>query len=1010
MRKQGGCKSSIRLRSLIVLALAIGWGWGKPHLSAQEGDKLPRVLPTDVSRAVETFRLQGPLDIQLVAAEPNVCDPVAADFDEFGTLFVLEMRGYSENGDAGLGRVRRLRDLDGDGRFEQANVFAEGLQNPTAICCAWGGVIVGDAPELLFLADRDRDGVAEERVVLFVGFGIANIQQRLNNLVWGVDGWLYGAGGGNGGEVSPAQSTWPFAQQEDSPGQPAKVNLRGRDFALDLLSGRLKATTGGGQFGQAIDRWGNRYVCSNSDHCQQIVLDDRLLERNPLLRTGSLRLSIAAEGPAATIYRASPVEAWRVARTELRIQGKAGGPIEGGGRASGYFSGATGICFYDGDALPASYQEHLFVGDAGSNLVHRKRLVDQGVIKQAIRVETDCEFLASTDNWFRPVQMLNAPDGSLMILDMYREVVEHPASLPQSIKSQLDLTSGNDRGRIYRVVPQGWRLPSRRLPGEAGSTTELVEMLDAPNGWHRRTAARLLRERNDPESPRLVREWLARTPSSESRIRAWYLLRDWGALTKAELLAGLMADSPYERLHALRLAAGIGDQDLQAERLKMLTDPDERVRFEAALACGEFPTIRTAEALARAAAAAGGDRWFTTAVLCSAAELRGELLTAYVQAINRSADALSLPLVEELAWQIGGSFKEADERLLAGLIVEALESDPVLAARLWLAGTAGEPQREKRLEAAAQVFSGLEEGDLKSSLIANARQIVTSSETSAEERAALVGMLSALPSEELLVLWRRLMSVQEAAIVRGAAIELLGTQALPELANELVKALPGMEPALRDRAVGLLLTRPEYAAELLDGLEAELVPLVFLKSSQRQQLLALVDAQQRGRAERLFAAATEFNRSAVIESYRAEIAQLKGEPRAGEVVFRQVCASCHQLAGQGSEVGPNLIGYAFKSREDLLAQVLDPNREVDPRYLAYSIELVDGRLLLGVLAEENATSINLRTAAGEYLLLNRSEIEAIRSTSKSLMPDNLADELTPQKLADLSAWLETLRQ
>jgi putative membrane-bound dehydrogenase-like protein len=919
------------------------------------------------------------------------------------------MRGYSESGAEKLGRVRRLSDGDRDGCFERSEIMVEGLRNPTAICCARGGVIVGDAPELLFFADRNGDGVSDERHVLFTGFGAANIQQLLNNLMWGLDGRLYGASGGNGGEVGRGDQPWPFPLAEGLAVDKSSENLRGRDFVIDLRRGTLEATTGGGQFGQTMDDWGNRYVCSNSDHCQQIVLEDRYLARNPWLRSGIARVSIAEDGPAATIFRASPVEAWRVARTEMRIQGRAKGPIEGGGRASGYFSGATGICFYDGTALPKEYQGNLFVADAGSNLVHRKQLLARGVVNAASRVEQGREFLASTDNWFRPVQLVNAPDGALWVLDMYREVVEHPASLPEPIKRQLDLSSGNDRGRLYRIVRRGEQVPTVRLPGEATSLEELVSFLGHANGWHRRTAARLLRERGGAETIAIVQKWVAAQPLDEQRVRGWYLLRDWGALSVDELLVGLRGELPGVRVHALRLAEGIDDARLQMERCRLAHDPDERVRFRAALSLGEFPSPEGVEALAHVASSAGESDWLRLAVLCSADTRRPELLEKFLAGLSGRLGPTELEFSAELAGQIGRAGSEAEERQLASLISRIVDAQPAVATACWLAATAGDGARVQRFDDYCRGDVGAGKA-LSVQLVDHARQVVRDTRLSATERATSTGMLDSLPVAELLPLWRELIDVSQPELVRAAAVELCSRVARPDFTGALLERLRELTPELRTRALGGLLAREDSLGLLLTALESGEVPSVFLSSSQRQQLLSHSVADVRQRAEKLYGAAAGAVAAERLAAYRDTLANLSGEPEAGRAVFLRVCAGCHRLAGEGHEVGPNLIGYAFRSRDDLLSQVLEPNREVDPRYLAYSVELRDGRLLLGVLAGENANAVILRTATGESVTLNREEIEAIRSTSKSLMPENLENELSPQQAADLFAWVQSLRQ
>src|SRR5207253_8778739 len=209
-------------------------------------------------------------------------------------------------------------------------------------------------------------------------------------------------------------------------------------------------------------------------------------------------VDIATDGPAAEVYRISPEEPWRVIRTKWRVNGLVPGPIEGGGRSAGYFTGATGVTIFRGDAWGKEFVGDAFIGDAGGNLVHRKKIRADGVglIAERPADEQKREFLSSKDTWFRPVQMANGPDGNLYICDMYREVIEHPWSLPESIKKNLDLNSGNDRGRIYRIVKEGAKY---RPPIQMSKLTaaQLVPLLESPNGWTRDTAARLIFERQD---------------------------------------------------------------------------------------------------------------------------------------------------------------------------------------------------------------------------------------------------------------------------------------------------------------------------------------------------------------------------------------------------------------------------------------------------------------------------------------------------------------------------------
>src|SRR5690606_13362507 len=169
-----------------------------------------------------------------------------------------------------------------------------------------------------YCKDTNGDGIADEKRVVLTGFGRSNVQGLLNGLQWGLDNRIHGATSSSGASVTaPSRAEAP-------------VELRGRDFSFDPRTLELVPETGGGQHGLTFNRWGDKFVCSNSDHLQAIVFEDRYLSRNPLQSVPAPRRSIAADGPQAAVYRISPVEEWRTARTKMRVAGLAPGPIEGG--------------------------------------------------------------------------------------------------------------------------------------------------------------------------------------------------------------------------------------------------------------------------------------------------------------------------------------------------------------------------------------------------------------------------------------------------------------------------------------------------------------------------------------------------------------------------------------------------------------------------------------------------------------------------------------------------------
>ena len=540
---------------------------------AVEPVDLPRTPPTAPDAAVATLAVRPGFHAELMASEPLIADPVAMAFDENGRLYVVEMGDYSERRDEKLGRVKLLEDTDGDGRFDRASVFADGLPWPTGIACWDGGVFVLASPEMVYFKDMDGDGKADVHAMVFTGFGNLaeklNVQQLPNSLTWGPDQRIHGALGGNAGAVQN------FALH----GSP-KIELRGRDFSFDPRAMDLRPESGGGQWGMTFDDTGRKFVCANSRHLMQVMYEDRIAARVTDSPLPAPALDIAADGPQAEVFRRSPDEPWRVLRTKWRVAGSVPGPIEGGGRASGYFTGACGVTVYRGDAWPAEFRGDVFVADCGSNLIHRKKLTGD-LVRRGVRAagEERSEFLASTDNWFRPVAFANAPDGNLWFADMYREVIEHPWSLPEPLKSKLDLNSGNDRGRIYRIVADGSiEFPTLRLGKMA--TADLVDGLALANGWHRDTAARLLHQRQDksavPALVKLAEKLAEKAEAPESRLVILSVLRGLDALDETTLARSLHDADADVRAAAVRLCT-------KADLITPLADdPSPRVRFEVA--------------------------------------------------------------------------------------------------------------------------------------------------------------------------------------------------------------------------------------------------------------------------------------------------------------------------------------------------------------------------------------------------------------------------------------------
>lgn len=479
---------SLRLCAAFLLLGSLLHSEEKLELSS---DEFPRVPATEPEDALATFEVEPGFRLTLAAHEPEVMDPISMAFDEKGRAYVLEMRGYSERREEALGQVRLLTDTNGDGVFDQSSIFAKGLKWPTAILCYRGGVFVGATPDIHYLRDTDGDGVADETKHLFTGFGGGklelNMQALFNSFRWGPDNRVWGATAPNGGTITK------IGDSDFGP-----VQLRGADFSFDPELLDLRPENGTAQYGMSFDSKGRRFVCSNSRHLIWVAYERDQVKPNPWYRLPPALVDIPDDGAAAPVYRISPDEPWRIVRTRWRVSGVVKGIVEGGGRVSGYFTSATGVHLYWGDAFGDGFRDNAFIGDVGSNLVHRKLLVHPDNQTQPLGTRANpgskTEFVRSSDNWFRPTSFASGPDGCLYITDMYRETIEHPWSLPEPIKKHVDLNSGFDRGRIYRVSPDDFETPEITDLSSL-SDTELRTMTSHTNDWHQTTARRLLYER-----------------------------------------------------------------------------------------------------------------------------------------------------------------------------------------------------------------------------------------------------------------------------------------------------------------------------------------------------------------------------------------------------------------------------------------------------------------------------------------------------------------------------------
>jgi putative membrane-bound dehydrogenase-like protein len=918
-----------------------------------------------------------------------VTDPVAAAYDADGRLYVVEMRGYPYPDDVPAGNVRLLEDRDGDGRFDASTIFLDGLSWPTSVVPYDGGVFVAVAPDILYAKDNDGDGRADVRKVAYTGFGKQNVQALVNGLLWGPDGWIYGVSGGNGGEIRNLSSP-----------QLPPVSVGGRDFRFKPDGSAFEAISGGGQFGHSFDDWGHRFTCNNSDHIRQIVFPGRELERNPAYAGPGAIVGIAVEGGAAPVFRISPPEPWRLVRTRQRAADpemrKRLPPTEL--VPIGFFTSASGITIYRGTAFPSEYRGNAFMGDVGGNLVHRKTLALAGSMLRATRADAGVEFLASTDNWFRPVNFANTPDGTLLVLDMYRETIEHPASIPDPIKRHLDLTSGHDRGRLYDLVPKGFR-PRARVRLSRATTAQLVEHLADRDAWWREAAQRLLLERRDPVAlPALRRLAAAAGTTAVGRAHAFWTLADLDSLRGDDLVPFCQDPAPGLREQVARLAGRLGRGDILSP---MAEDSDTMVRLQVALALGDVPGTGPLEPLGRLAIRDGADPWIRAAVLSGLKDRADGLLTVLAQGPRAFATPEGHEWLRELSALVGADgHEEAMSKVVDRFVTQSEDPTVAIAAVLGLrrgvrrAGGSARTELDHLL--ASQIVP----------LQAKAERLLEGDEAPAT-RVEAARLFSLGPTDNALRALVPLLDARQPTGLALAALQTLGERDDPQVGAALVEHWNSLGPSLRREAAEILLSRRAGASALLDALDAKQIAPAELDPARQTQLRSNRDPELRDRAIKILGRAVRPERSRVIADYLPALA-MAGDPSRGKRVFQKTCATCHRAGGDGHEVGPDLATVATRSQEDLLTHVLDPNREVAPAYVNYTLATSDGRVLSGLVAAETSGTVTLRRPEGATDVVPRSQIEAMASTGLSLMPENLETLISPAEMADLIVFVRSL--
>lgn len=637
--------------------------------------------------------------VQLFASEPHVFDPVALEFDEQGNAYVVEMPDYPYEVEPGKGhgRIRILKDTDGDGKIDKSVIFAENVTEATSILPWKGGLIVTAAPNILYLKDTNGDGKSDVSEVLFSGFFQNNSEAQVTSLKLGVDNWIYANNRGQSGKV--VYSKTPGA---------APLEVRGADFRFRLDRDVFELETGPGQFGQTINDWGHRFFTENSIHLQQAIIPWRYTHRHPYMPSSKFNVSITDH--EEIMFQEIPPAYWRAERSARRNRMYKEANLSRVEYAEDRFTGASGGTIYNGDALPDELYGNIFTTDVSGSLIHRDILTPSATspvfVAKRADSEKNREFIYSTDTWFRPVTFSVGPDGYLYILDYYRQHIETPVSIPDDLKAEMDFMAGSDMGRIYRVIPSNSSYKPVSVNLRDASSAELLKYLSHKNGWYRSNAQRLLLERQDKAIIPAVKDLVSNAQDSRARLHALYVLEGMNALDIAIVKKALQDSEPGVRENAIILAERF-PKTLPLV-IELINDPSKRVALQAVLSLGEFKGKAVTRALADAVKIHGQNEWFRSAVLSSNQGSSAEILNylAKDDSFFSKEEAWKLSFVQDLSNVIGARYDKTQFAAYLSLLSgKALSGTNIQTAALKGLKT-GLNKNEATKELASQLNTG----------------------------------------------------------------------------------------------------------------------------------------------------------------------------------------------------------------------------------------------------------------------------------------------------------------
>ncbi len=951
------------------------------------------------------LRVRQGFEVRLVAAEPDVVDPVSAAWSYDGRLWVVEMSDYPQprpNQIQRNGRIRVLSNRDANGGFRSVKTFAHGLDFATGVLPWRDGAIVTLAGQIVFLRDLDGDGQADAREVWFEGFTVDNEQLRANHPTLGPDGWVYVAGGLRGGEINAVD---PRFKSKTAP-----VKLSGRDFVFNPNGGDWGTVSGDSQHGLTIDDFNRRIGCSNRNPAIEAVISTEVIDHDPFLTPRDALSDVGRAGFESEVHPIS--EAWTTSNLH-----------------AGQFSAACGV-FAPGWTNDEHGSEWLLVCEPTGSLVQRQRLrIKEGIWKSE-RESIDSEWLACGDDWFRAVDLLPDVGGGILVIDMARAVIEHPHWAPPELKDRPDTFAGNDLGRIWMVHQATGAIEPLAIVDDAAALEAIVARDPLPRAlasayWYQHYSTDAVPD--EATSGSLTRIVTSHTTPTASKSRVALLLNRWGLMTQElheslsssdndrirALAIGLRADNDPDRLPLLsrdKLMSAFSDDSPTVRRVALET-------FVASTDSSDVDDV-TVGRLARLAGRDGNDRWMQKLLTAVPAESAFELLSASLD--DNVVGSTEQPSTEVLeGWMRRAAAK--DRERAAGILIRWTRK---ILAKTEDGSTISGVDREMqslvmRVAAAWQTGSrniarGRRHDSIPSDetedtfwvIDALAIAIAVDDQHAVAARLdaiAWMGELVSLPTE-----LRGLVDSRVAAAVRAAAFGWLFRRDVEWAKHYLLEHVDSLAPSDRVAIVDAIRRDSETGMWLLTQISNQGIARTFVDPASMDWFRGHSDSRLAQLGRETFAPPGDV--MAVLREYSSSTMQLDtADLASGKALFAQHCANCHRIADVGHAMGPDISDSREKTPEALLSAILDPSAAIDASYASYQLLTVGGEAISGLLADESGDAVTLRIAGGQIRRIERDDIEHLRASSSSLMPEGFQRSIDVSQMRDLIAYLKRWR-